>query len=227
MNRIRQKAALKTQLAESQARLNELTENLSDAGLNTKTFINGTDRDFRQTDEGKAALAEFTAKEAELKALYDTEKASHAQLQSDYDAIILTFTQADLAEQYNQIDTTGAQLQTLITALDRAQSEAPTLETVNTAAPLRDELQNCLVNKALGQDVGKELERLEKAIAKAETSDTMANAEVMTAQARHSATVSGLEDKIALERTQLADLKKDAQVIKAALLADKAQAIGT
>jgi hypothetical protein len=125
------------------------------------------------------------------------------------------------------LDAPQAQLAALEQALAKAQNETPTLAIIDTAAALRDELQNCLVNKALGQDVGKELERLEKAITKAETSDTAANSETLAAQNRHDATIAGLETKILTERISLADLEEDANVIKAVLLGDKAKSIGS
>ena len=144
MNKIRQKAQLKTQLAESQARLDALGENLNDAKLATKTFIMNNSDEFLQIAEGKAALSEYVAKEAELKALHETEKASHAQLQSDYDAISLTFTQADLADQYSQIDAAKEQISALTVALDQARQKSenpPAL--VDTVTPLKTELQSC------------------------------------------------------------------------------------
>jgi hypothetical protein len=227
MNKIRQKSALKTQLSESRSRLDVLTENLSDAKLNTKSFIMNTPDEFLQIAEGKAELAEFTTKEAEAKALHDTEKLTNTKLQAEFDAISLVFTVADLSEQYNQIDTAKAQLEALEQALDRAQTETLSLSTVDTASAVRDELQNCLVNKALGQDVGKELERLEKAITKTEANDTAVNSETLAAQNRHDATIAGLEAKILTERIYLADLIEDANIIKAVLLGDKSKAIGS
>ena len=77
----------------------------------------------------------------------------------------------------------------------------------------------------MGVDGEKDITRLEKSIAAAVASDTMANKATLTASKRLVDTLSGIELRLNDDRLALANLEEDAKVIKAVLLGDKAQTI--
>ena len=219
MNILEKQLDVDARLTASQKRYTALIEAANDQHLATETFIRNNG-DYARSEQGQVVLAEYRDKELKLQAVLDAEKQINESLVDELAGLVHEFHNPDLLAQYKLMDECKARLSALEQALEKA--EEPAVVVVDTVSPLREELQTSLVNKALGQNVDKELDRLEKAIIKAENTDAAANSDALAAQAMHSATVQGLESKIATERVKLAELQDYCQFIKLSLLRDKA-----
>lgn len=224
INLIEERDTLKNKLSECQKKLEALTDAINNTKSETTMFKINYGEDYRRNEEGLAELDALNAKESSLQAQYDAEKANFDNLTDELKNSVIEFTQTDLRAAYISIDTTKKQINALAAALDQAkQKSESTPDIIDTVTPLKAELQACLVSAALGVDVEKDISRMEKAITKAEASDSAVNEATLTTSKRLADTITGIESRLNDERLALSNFEIYEAMIKHGLMIDVAK----